>query len=84
MERYTGLVQQIREKSKEYKALIAEKKELPVYRVKRHKTLAVRIAELKAQAVDLDPVELHDARQAIRPEKELNAVEQLQRAYGDK
>lgn len=41
-------------------------------------------AELKAQAVDLDPVELHDARQAIRPEKELNAVEQLQRAYGDK
>ena len=35
-------------------------------------------------AVDLDPVELHDARQAILPEKELNAVEQLQRAYGDK
>ena len=84
MERYTGLVQQIREKSKERKSLVAEKKELPVYRVKRHKTLAVRIAELKAQAVDLDPVELHDARQAIRPEKELNAVEQLQRAYGDK
>ena len=75
MERYTGLVQKIREKSKECKALIAEKTELPVYRVKRHKTLAVRIAELKAQAVDLDPVELHDARQAIRPEKELNAVE---------
>ena len=46
MERYTGLVQQIREKSKECKALIAEKKESPVYRVKRHKTLAVRIAEL--------------------------------------
>ena len=45
MERYTGLVQQIREKSKECKALIAEKKELPVYRVKRHKTLAVRIAD---------------------------------------
>ena len=43
-----------------------------------------RYAELKAQAVDLDPVELHDARQAIRPEKELNAVEQLLRAYGDK
>ena len=52
--------------------------------MKRHKALTVRIAELKAQAVDLDPVELHDARQAIRPEKELNAVEQLQRAYGDK
>ena len=128
--------------------VVAEKKALPIYHVKRHKALAVRIAELtedleelcsekalllqkfeyaedagaeafrkdiaimesglkrleaqeqkyaaeldkvlaeyaelKAQAVDLDPVELHDARQAIRPEKELNAVEQLQRAYGDK
>ena len=148
LECYTGLVQQIKEKSKERKALITEKKELPIYHVKRHKALAVRItelteeleelrsekalllqkfeyaedagaeafrkdiaimesglkrleaqeqkyaaeldkvlaeyAELKAQAVDLDPVELHDARQAIRPEKELNAVEQLQRAYGDK
>ena len=139
---------QIKKKSKERKALVAEKKELPIYHVKRHKALTVRIAELiedleelrsekalllqrfeytedagaeafrkdiatmetglkkleaqeqkyaaeldkvlaeyaelKAQAVDLDPVELHDARQAIRPEKELNAVEQLQRAYGDK
>ena len=46
LERYTGLVQQIKEKSKERKALIAEKKELPVYRVKRHKALAVRIVEL--------------------------------------
>ena len=148
LERYTGLVQQIKDKTKERKDLLAEKKELPVYCVKRHKTLAVRIAELtedleelcsekalllqkfeyaedvgaeafrkdiatmeaglkrleaqeqkyaaeldkvlaeyaelKAQAVDLDPVELHNARQALRPEKELNAVEQLQRAYGDK
>ena len=148
LERYTGLVQQIKEKSKERKALVAEKKELPIYHVKRHKALTVRIAELiedleelrsekalllqkfeyaedagaevfrkdiatmeaglkkleaqeqkytaeldkvlaeyaelKAQAVDLDPVELYDARQAIRPEKELNAIEQLQRAYGDK
>ena len=53
MERYTGLVQQIREKSKECKALIAEKKELPVYRVKRHKTLAVRIAELTEDVEEL-------------------------------
>ena len=44
--RYTGLVQQIKEKSKERKALVAEKKGLPVYHVKRHKALAVRIAEL--------------------------------------
>ena len=53
------------------------------YAAELDKVLA-EYAELKAQAVDLDPVELHDARQAIRPEKELNAVEQLQRAYGDK
>ena len=46
MERYAGLVQQIKEKSKERKALVAEKKELPIYHVKRHKTLAVHIAEL--------------------------------------
>ena len=32
-------------KEQECKALIAEKKDLPVYRVKRHKTLAVRIAD---------------------------------------
>ena len=46
LERYTGLVQQIKEKNKERKALIAEKKELAIYRVKRHKALTVRIAEL--------------------------------------
>ena len=53
LERYTGLVQQIKEKSKERKALIAEKKELPVYRVKRHKALAVRIAELTEDLEEL-------------------------------
>ena len=46
LEHYTGLVQQIKEKSKERKALVAEKKELPIYHVKRHKALTVRIAEL--------------------------------------
>ena len=46
LERYTGLVQQIKKKSKERKALVAEKKELPIYHVKRHKALTVRIAEL--------------------------------------
>ena len=53
LERYTGLVQQIKEKSKERKALVAEKKELPVYRVKRHKALAVRIAELTEDLEEL-------------------------------
>lgn len=148
LERYTGLVQQIKEKSKERKALIAEKKELPVYRVKRHKALAVRIAELtedleelrsekalllqkfeyaedadaeafrkdiaimeaglkkleaqeekysaeldkaldeyaelKAQAVDLDPVELYKARQVIRPALEKAVKKQLEDTMQEK
>ena len=53
LERYTGLVQQIKEKSKERKALVAEKKELPIYHVKRHKTLAVHIAELTEDLEEL-------------------------------
>ena len=148
LERYTGLVQQINEKSKERKALVAEKKELPVYHVKRHKALAVRIAgltedleelrfekslllqkfeyaedvgaemfckdiatmeaglkkleaqeqkysaeldkvlaeyaELKAQATNFDPVELHEARLAICEEIERSAVNQVRAAYGKK
>ncbi len=53
LERYIGLVQQIKEKSKERKALVAEKKELPVYHVRRHKVLAVRIAELTEDLEEL-------------------------------
>ena len=53
MERYTGLVQQIKEKSKERKVPVAEKKELPVYRVKRHKALAAHIAELTEELEEL-------------------------------
>ena len=53
LERYTGLVQQIKEKSKERKSLVAEKKELPVYHVKRHKALAVRITELTEDLEEL-------------------------------
>ena len=142
LDRYTGLVQRIKEKSKERKALVAEKKELPIYHVKRHKALVVHIAELtedleelrsekalllqrfeyaedagaeafrkdiatmeaglkkleaqeqkysaeldkaldeyaelKAQAADVDPVELHEARQAIRPVQEKAAEKQLE------
>ena len=148
LERYAGLVQQIKEKSKERKALVAEKKELPVYRVKCHKALAVRIAdltedleelrsekalllqrfeyaedagaeafrkdiatmeaglkrleaqeqkysveldkalveyaELKAQAADFDPVELYEARQAIRPTQEKAAEQQLEDTMQEK
>ena len=53
LERYTGLVQQIKEKSKERKALVAEKKELPIYHVKRHKALVVHIAELTEDLEEL-------------------------------
>ena len=53
LERYIGLVQQIKEKSKERKSLVAEKKELPIYHVKRHKALAVRIAELTEELEEL-------------------------------
>ena len=53
MERYAGLVQQIKEKSKERKALVAEKKELLIYHVKRHKALTVRIAELTEDLEEL-------------------------------
>ena len=51
--RYTGLVQQIKEKSKERKTLVVEKKALPIYHVKRHKALAVRIAELTEDLEEL-------------------------------
>ena len=53
LECYTGLVQQIKEKSKERKALVAEKKKLPIYHVKRHKVMAVRIAELTEELEEL-------------------------------
>ena len=148
LERYTGLVQQIKAKSKERKTLVAEKKELPIYHVKRHKALAVRIAELtedleelrsekallfqkfeyaedagaeefrkdiatmeaglkkleaqeqkysveldnvlteyaelKAQAMELDPVELYETRQAIRPAQEKAAEQQIEDAMHEK
>ena len=53
LEHYTGLVQQIKEKSKERKTLVAEKKALPIYHVKHHKALAVRIAELTEDLEEL-------------------------------
>ena len=47
------LNRQIKEKSKERKALVAEKKELPIYHVKHHKALALRIAELTEELEEL-------------------------------
>ena len=41
-------------------------------------------AELKAQAVDLDPVELHEARNAIRPVQEKEVEQQLEGTMHEK
>ena len=41
-------------------------------------------AALQEQAADFDPVELYDARQAIRPKMEQDAVHKLQERYADK
>lgn len=51
--RYTGLVQQIKDKSKERKALLAEKKALPARKIFKHKELASRIAELTEDLEEL-------------------------------
>ena len=132
----------------ERKVLVAEKKAMPIYHVKRHKVLTVRIAELtedleelrskkalllqkfeyaedagaeafrkdidtmeaglkkleaqeqkysaeldkaldeyaelKAQTADFDPVELYEARQAIRPTQEKAAEQQLEDTMQEK
>lgn len=53
MERYIGLVQQIKEKGKERTALVNEKKELPIFRIIRSRELAAKIAELTEDLEDL-------------------------------
>ena len=148
MARYNGLVRQIKDKSRERKALLAEKKALPTRKIFKHKELAARIAELtedleelrsekalllqqfeyaedagaetfrkdiaalesnlekldeqeqkysaaldaalheyaevKSQAAGLDPVELYEARQAIRLGQEAAANEKLEQVFGSK
>ena len=41
-------------------------------------------AELKAQAADVDAVELMDTRLDIRPDRERSAADRVKVAYGDK
>ena len=148
LERYTSLVGEIKEKSKERKTLLAEKKNTPLWNIPKAKKLAARIAELteqieelqsekntilqylscnddkgisvvkkdisaqedslqkilrqeekytaeldaalkeyaelQVQAVDLDPIELYNARQELRPDKEWDATARIQKAYGKK
>ena len=145
-ERYTNLVEQIKDKTRERKATLAEKKATPAIRFMKHQDLSKRIAELteeleelkseKAlllqrleyaddtsaseirrdissmeaslkkldeqetkysaeldtalteyahlmdQAESFDPVELYEAKQALRSSTEENATEKLVKAYG--
>ena len=53
MERYMGLVNQIKEKSEERTALAKEKKELPIFRIVRSRELAAQIAELTEDLEEL-------------------------------
>lgn len=53
LERYTGLVQQIKDKTKERKSLLAEKKQTPLYQPKKLYDLSRRIAELTEELEEL-------------------------------
>lgn len=53
LDRYTGLVNQIREKSKERKALLVEKKSVPILQVLKRRDLAQRIATLTEELEEL-------------------------------
>ena len=51
--RHTELVQEIRDKSKERKSLLAEKKETPLYLIPKQRELSRRIAELTEELEEL-------------------------------
>ena len=53
LERYMGLVRQIKEKTKERKNLLAEKKETPFYQIPKLGDLTRRIAELTEELEEL-------------------------------
>lgn len=53
LERYMGLVRQIKEKTKERKNLLAEKKETPFYQIPKLRDLTRRIAELTEELEEL-------------------------------
>ena len=53
LERYMGLVRQIKEKTKERKNLFAEKKETPFYQIPKLRDLTRRIAELTEELEEL-------------------------------
>lgn len=51
--RYSGVVQQIRDKTRERKDLLSKKKEIPISRVPRHMELACRITTLTEELEEL-------------------------------
>ena len=53
LERYAGLVQQLKDKSKERKNLLAEKKETPFYQIPKLHDLTRRITELTEELEEL-------------------------------
>ena len=53
------------------------------YSAELDKALA-EYAELKAQAADIDPVKLYEARQGFREETERTAIDRLQSVYGER
>ena len=53
------------------------------YSAELNKALA-EYAELKAQAADIDPVKLYEARQGFREETECTAIDRLQSVYGER
>ncbi|MGN0316192.1 MAG: MobQ family relaxase [Fusicatenibacter sp.] len=53
LERYAGLVQQIKDKTRERKELLAEKKKTPFFQIPKQRELSRRIAELTEELEDL-------------------------------
>ena len=53
LERYAGLVQQIKDKTRDRKELLAEKKETPFFQIPKQRELSRRIAELTEELEEL-------------------------------
>jgi len=147
IKRYGRLAEQIKDKTKERKSLLADKKDIPFLNIPKHRELAARIAELtefleelrfekslslqnlqcadgssistlkrdiaeteaslkkldqqekkyaaeldaalqqyaelREQAAEFGPLELLEARQALRPNKEQSVIRRLQNTYGN-
>ena len=85
---YNQLTKDIRDKTKERRSLLSEKKSLSAVHVFRYRELAAKIAilteDLEEQAQGFDPVQLYEAKQAIRPGKEQEAQNRAQQVYGEK